>query len=292
MAITDLNIGQRCEWPSKLIVQNRDTIRHLHLGVVSTVAQNYAIHSRPGQYELPALFREMAKEELIAFERDMMRMFSLETLGLYGLNFADVVEGALGFQIDFDSMTSLRLESCSGLNEAFTILMGHDASQIATLSTLQLTSFFLRHESVDQTFTQHLTTFLTSFTGLNHLGLLLEGHTQAMSRAPILEKHGKTLHTLVWDERRGPRKETNTVTSLHLKDNNLNLISKKCPNLQTLGLSMRWRMPATAEFKPLVDMPTRHLIQYVEADCISSRGFHGGCQSFERCISATCRRLI
>ena len=241
VVITDLNIGQRCEWPSKLIVQTRDTIRHLHRGVVSTIAQNYAVHNRPAEYELPASFREIAEPELTANERDMMRMFSLETLGLYGLNFVNVVEGAIGLQIDFDSMTSLRLESCSGLNEAFTILTGYDASQNAALNALQLKSFFVRHEGVDQAFAQHLTAFLTSFTGLRHLCLLLEGHHQAMSKAPVLNKHGKTLQTLVWDERRRPRKDTNEDTSLILTGNNLSLISQECPDLKALGLPIRWK---------------------------------------------------
>ena len=293
VVITDLNIGQRCEWPSKLIVQNCDTIRHLHLGVTSTVVQNYAIHSRPGEYELPASFGEMAKEELAAFEQDMMRLLSPETLGLYGLNFVNVVEGALGLQIDFGSMTSLRLESCSGLNEAFRILMGHDASQNATLSALQLNSFLVRQEGVDQAFAQHLTAFLTSFTGLNHLGLLLEGHTHSMRKAPILEKHGKTLRTLIWDERRRPRKDTSEVTSLSTRDNNnLNLIAYKCPNLKALGLSVGWESLRYATFLPMVKIPMQYRIQYVEADCISSTHYPGACQSCERYISATYQRQI
>lgn len=288
MVITDLNIGQRCEWPSKLIVQNRNTVRHLHLGVMSTVAQDYATHNRPGQRELPASFREMAREELTAFERDMMLMFSLETLGLYGLNFVNVVEGALGLQIAFDNMTSLRLESCSGLNEAFTILMGHDASQNTTLSAFQLRSFFVRHEGVNQTFTQQLTAFLTSFMGLKHLVLLLEGHIQAMSKAPILKKHGKTLRTLVWDERRRPRKDTIEDTAVFTRgNNNLNLIAYECPNLKALGLSVRWGMRRSTRVLPRVKIPMQYLIQYVEADCISSTHYPGTCQSCERYIFAT-----
>lgn len=240
LRITDLNIEQRCEWPSKLIAQNRNTLRHLHLGIVSTAARNYAVKHATRQLGLPTSFAEMAKETLIPDEREMMPMLSLETLGLYGVKFENIVGGALGLGIDFNSMTALRLESCSGLNEAFAVLMGSDRCRNATLRVPKLTSFFVRHEYGDQAFAQHLAAFLTSFTGLEHLGLLLDRQRPAMRKAPILQLHGQTLQTLVWDERRKPRKDTRTDTSVGLKDNGFRLISLKCPNLTALGLSILW----------------------------------------------------
>ena len=109
-----------------------------------------------------------------------------------------------------------------------------------------------------------------------------------MSKAPVLEKHGKSLQTLVWDDRRRPRKDTNEDTSLFLRGNNLNLIAQKCPNLRALGLSMRWGIPQSATAQPVVRIPMRYLIQYFEADYNSSRHCPGGCESYEHYISATC----
>ena len=268
LAINDLNIEQRCEWPGRLIAQNRDSLRHLYLGVISTVARYYASRSGPTQHKLPASLAEIAKDTLYANEQQMMWTLSLETLGLYGLNFKNIVGGALGLQIDFDSMTTLRLESCSGLIEAFALLVGNDVHQNATRSGLKLTSFFVRHENRGQVFAQYLEAFLTSFTGLKHLGLLLEGKSQAMSKAPILEMHGKTLQTLIWDERRGPRKDTKTDTSSILRGNNLEIISLKCPNLTALGVSLLWGfIPHWSAAGSLVKTTMRHSIQYIEADC-------------------------
>lgn len=272
LAITDLNIEQRCEWPSKLIVQTRDTLRHLHLGVISRVARGYAdnLVPRVSQHGLPATFAEMAKDALFASEGEMVPILSLETLGLYGLNFENAVRGALGLEIEFHCMSSLRLESCSGLSEAFAVLLGNDASQNGTLSGLKLTSFFVRYEARSQAFAQHLAACLTSFTGLKHLGLLLEGQGQAMSKAPILEMHGKTLQTLVWEERRGSRKDTRTGTTFFSKENNLKLVSRKCPNLTALGLPLgwgiRWGISQFSTLIPLVSTAIPHLYEHIEAD--------------------------
>lgn len=236
--IKDLNIEQSCEWPCKLIVQNRETLQHLRLGVLTTVAQDYAIHPRPGQHTLPGSFSEMAKEALPASEREAMPKLSLKTLGLYGLNLENIVGGAIGLEIDFNSLTTLRLGSCSGLNQAFARLMGDNGSQNA--SSLKLMTFVVRYENGDQAFAQHLTAFLTSFAGLRHLVVLLDGQSQTMRKEPILEMHGKTLQSLVWEERTRPRKDAKKETSLSLKNSTLGLISMKCRSLRVLGLAMRW----------------------------------------------------
>ena len=240
LVITDLNLEQRCEWPSELIARNRDTLRHLHLGMMNRIAHNYITDDNPIRLELPTSFREVAKVALSANERGTVPISSLETLGLYGLSLENIIKGALGFDIDFSSMTTLRLESCWGLENAFALLMGKNGFQNTPQSVLRLTSFFIRDSDGTPMFARHLAAFLTSFTGLTHLGLLLEGQSKAMNKAPILKMHGKTLQTLIWHERRCPRVCTRTDPSLFSKDNNLELISINCPNLIALGLAVNW----------------------------------------------------
>ena len=241
LVISDLNIDQKCEWPSRLIIQNRKTLKDLSLGISSTIAQ-CSIQDRLN-HKLPISFAETAKETLAS--EPEMEMLSLKSLALSGLNLADIVgRGALGFHIDIKILTALDVKSCSGLDEALTVLVGTDAS---TLSAFKLTSFSLRHEEESPAFAQNLTVFLTSFTGLKHLRLLIEGQRRALNKGPILEMHGKTLRTLVWDERSGPRKGTNSDTALFLKDNGLGLVSQKCPKLIALGLCVRWRPPTSRE---------------------------------------------
>lgn len=242
LVISDLNIDQNCEWPYGIIMQNRNTLKNLGLGVLSKIAR-CSIQDRLN-HKLPISFAGTAKETLLASEPEM-EMLSLKSLELSGLNIADIVgRGVLGFQIDIKILTALELKSCSGLNEALTVLVGRDAS---TLSAFKLASFSLRHEEENPAFAQNLTVFLTSFTGLKHLRLLIEGQRRALNKGPILEMHGKTLQTLVWDERSGPRKGTNTDTALFLNSNNLNLVSQKCPELTALGLCIRWGPPASCK---------------------------------------------
>ena len=265
LMITDLDIERRCEWTSRLMAQNRNTLQLLQLGILSTIAKEYAINGRLNQHEFPNSFADMAKEILPASEQEMMRMMSVKALGLYGLNFDHFVRGTVGLKIDFENMTRLRLESCSGLTEAFIVLRGNNDSQNATWSALKLTTFMLRHEAGGQVFAQHLTAFLTSFTGLIHLVLLLEGQNHAMSKAPILEIHGKTLKTLVWDERRRPRKDTETDTSSkHLKNNDLGFISLKCPNLTALGLATGWEF---SKLQTQVGIMMGSPVQHIGTDC-------------------------
>ena len=237
LVITDLNIDQKCEGPSRLIMQNRTTLKHLVLGILSTIAR-CPIQDRPN-HKLPISFTEMAKETSPSSDLEM-EILSLESLALIGLNLEDIVGGGpFGLGIDINILTALEVKSCSGLNEAFTFLVGRHAA------AFKLKSFFLRHEEESPAFAQNLTDFLTSFTGLKHLWLLIEGQSRALNKGPILEMHGKTLRTLVWDERKRPRKGTNKDTALFLRNNGLGLISRKCPGLTALGLCMQWGPPTS-----------------------------------------------
>ena len=233
LTIADLNIDQKCEWPSRLIMHNRKTLKHLSLGLLSTIAR-CRIQERLN-HKLPTSFAETTEGTSPSSEPATGILF-LESLALNGLNLENIVGGVLNSQIDFKFLTALRVESCSELDNAFTALVGNDNS---TLTALNLTSFFLRHEERHPAFAQNLTLFLTSFTGLKHLSLLIEGQSQAMSKGPILEMHGKTLRTLVWDERSGPRKGTKTDTAL-FPISGLDDISQKCPKLIALGLCVQW----------------------------------------------------
>lgn len=201
-----------------------------------------------------------------------------------------VVAGALGLEIDFTSLTALRLESCSGLDEVMADFVGKDPQRA---TPFRLTSLFVRHELGSEAFAQHLTAFLTSFAGLPHLSLLLEGHGRAVRKAPILEMHGKTLHTLVWDERERSRKDTKTDTALVPNDNSLGIVPQYCPNLTALSLSITWgRFPRSASIHLLVRIIIRKIVvQHMwKLTVNSSRIYSGKRQSFERCICATCRK--
>lgn len=236
--IFDLNTEEGCEWPSKLIVHNHNTLRRLHLGVRSKVARENPGDMRTIQHRLPTSFAKWAKEASIASEWEEMPTLSLQTFGLHGLNLENVMEGALGLEINFSSLTSLILASCSGLDQGFALLTGHDGSQKTKLSALKCLT--VRHEDGSQLFARHLTAFLTSLFGLNHLCVMLDGCGSAVFQEEILDVHGKTLRTLVWEERSGPRTYAHVDTSLRCWGQ-LGQVFRKCRNLRVLGLSFHWR---------------------------------------------------
>lgn len=240
LEISDLNVEQTCEWPARLIALNCHTLRYLTLGVMSKVARNYAIHPDPIQIELPTSFAEWASVELSASEQEIdggMPTVSLDALSLYGLNLKKVVGGTIGLEIDFSTLTALELNSCSGLDEAFALFMGHDGAQKTKLGALK--GFYLRHEDGSPGFAQCLTDFLTSLVGLNHLSILLDRCSGVIYQEQILGGHKKTLRTFVWDERSGPRNDARSDTSL-VQKGLLKHVSLGCPNLEALGLSIDW----------------------------------------------------
>ena len=216
-------------------MHNRKTLRHLHLGIWNAIAR-CSIQSG-SNHGLPTSFAEKAKRALSPSDSEIATL-SLESLDLHNQDLGQLVGGVLGFKIDIKILTALRVESCSGLNEAFTILIGNDNS---TLSPLKLTSFFLRHEGGNLAFAQNLTLFLTAFTGLKHLTLLIDGQRHAMGKASILKMHGETLLTLVWDERSRPRQgEKTSKDTAVFAGGDIELISQKCPNLTALGICIPW----------------------------------------------------
>ena len=258
LAITDLNLDKRNEWPARLIAQHRNTLLHLRLGTMNSVARAYAenILTRydPSRwYMLPTSFRPAKMKGSRAVGPETKPVLSLRTLSLYGLSAEKVLRGAFGFEIDFKSLTSLRLASCCTVESAFALLMGKNGSPNASSSAIKLSSFFIRHEGRGHSLARHVKAFLLSFTGLKHLTLLLEwGESgRAMNKAPILDMHGKSLQTLVWDERTGPRKALGASSSV-CSSNNLRLVLDKCPNLTTLGLPVNWEPHGSNAIHPVV----------------------------------------
>ncbi len=232
-----------CQWAALLMSINAETLNHLSLGFTTRIAHDFALRRRPRYDEMSTSFAAGVKERLSKLNMDPLIKLSLETLCLCGFDVGGVIRGEMALHIDFNNIIELRLESCgSGLSQALFLLTGQgDTSQLALRA---LEDLFIRTEEPDQNFSGTLERFLTSIRALTHLQILVDQTTAFQDLEPILKVHGKTLKTLVWDERTGPRTQLSTSTSLLptrlSRLGNLRIISQNCASLTTLGIPLDW----------------------------------------------------
>lgn len=241
LIIHDLNTEAGGEWPGKLIKQSRESLKFLQLGIETSIAQEYAATSLVRQTQLPASFAQSTRKALGAVEGELVNL-SLNVLNLFGLEPSSIFQGHLGIRVDFDNLKALRLFSCPGLYDALATFTANIDSS-STLKPLKLKGLFIRHEArgAPYRFGQVLERFLTSFCGLNNLEVMVEGTTHPQNLRPILAIHGKTLHVLLWDERKGPRTRIDVTTSnVCCQFGNLTAIAQHCPRLVILALTLNW----------------------------------------------------
>ena len=225
---------------------NAESLHCLHLGATHRIAQEYALQRRPPYDEVSTSLANQIKNSLSKIGPDPLIRLSLSSLSLCGLDFGKVLRGEIGLDIDFNNLTTLGLESCTGLAQAFNLLVGQRDSPKLALGALK--HFVLRLEQPVPFFSADLEIFLTSIRGLNYLSVLIDGASAYQNLKPILKVHGESLHTLVWDERRGPRTQLGVSTSLlSTKVGNLKTISQYCRFLQVLAIPLHWETISSSD---------------------------------------------
>ena len=228
--------------PELLVVKNRNTLRHLKLGFeMYLTSKDSPLSNREQEIILEAQihFYNEAKYSLqySGIQEELGAWLCLETLHLICF---DVTESSLP-NFDFTNLKSLRIESCTKQPGLISLLGGLSSKNNSTWVP-KLTSFQLRHEGSTTDFQARLKAFLLSFTGLIHLSLLLEGPDPVPSIAPFLRNHGKTLQTLVWDQRFEPRHLALRPTDVFQDGCSWGLASEIvswCPNLRELGFTLK-----------------------------------------------------
>ena len=133
--------------------------------------------------------------------------------------------------LKLESLTYLRLNSCWDLPMAL--------KKFRILQLPALRSFHIRYEKVDHRFFYHLGKFLLSLPGLNDLSLLLEGKIHPRGLKNILEVHGESLQTLVFDYLRAVRTSSKESPTLCAESITFSIL-KHCPHLVELGLPIPW----------------------------------------------------
>lgn len=189
------------------------------------------------------------------FDDDMLQAYGVATgshnpvplrltsLRLIGVDFAEFDSLTIGTYLELKTLYSLSLESCSGLETVFkrreraqSQANAHCPRRLDNLRVLTV-----RSELSSLSLQSGLQNFLSSLSGLSSLVVTLEGTNQyTMNMRTVLEIHGNTLRSLVWDLR-GTGETLRQIDAVHMGAcERVNVISSLCPNLVELSMPLDW----------------------------------------------------
>lgn len=226
-------------WPMRLIAQNRKTLRRLRLDDEVEVWSRYldarcqALDNERAS-AMSEDFTNVIRHEIENVDELWKNPIPLEGFDLPGLCLNVILNNKIGQAVDMTSLTTLVLESCEDLGDAFAWLT-------TPAKMLRLRSLTIRHEKSDTDFQSSLKAFLLNLPALRDLYILQEGCTQSQKLEQILAKHGPNLKTLIWDERDHNRKTHIYPHSTMYLSGHLNVIARHCHGLTSLGLAMDWQ---------------------------------------------------
>lgn len=182
----------------------------------------------------------------------MWKILRLNSLELVGLDL-DFAHEDKKFHLKVSCLQRLCLESCTGSNALLTELARKASA--SSDNGLRLTEFKFRIKHPPQCLRQALESFLCSFSGLNHLSVLVDyvDSSGMPSMEYFLASHTSTLKTLVWESRLHPRLaecEEDTSHNLGLASkptSELVKLLKSCTQLVELGIAFDWLSIKNAE---------------------------------------------
>ncbi|OJD27189.1 hypothetical protein ACJ73_01415 [Blastomyces percursus] len=149
---------------------------------------------------------------------------------------------------DLYNLNRLSLVSCVG-TEGFLKALSRPSPQMMfpyVASRMRLKEFCIRYEGPTPELKASLQQFLTSFTGLELLSVLLddEPEHEMMDHTGIMLAHGPTLKVLVWDIRKRNRHGRPFCLENPVRGGPsfLEFLSETCPNLEELGVVLNMRL--------------------------------------------------
>ena len=233
---------QLINWMGLLVGTSSTTLQHLALGVEDRIAassciglgydDNYPDHQKTRQ------FRQQLQMSLVDPSYPVLSLTSLTLVGLDLLALETTPR-----IIDWTKLRALILKSCAQLDRTLNFLADAFRSD-GSMEGANLKSFDLRSDNGINTHlvVDTLKSFLTSFKGLQHLGLLLEDRNISLAMlTAILKNHGPTLRRLVWDVRLDERSSfTEDFSRAQSANKHVGSIHRLCPLLEELGLSFDW----------------------------------------------------
>lgn len=263
---------------AEMLFQSLQTLKRLRLGFENTLAKIYADGSR-GRLLGPTFGQSTAHLlSVVKFVKDNVvgslarpTALRLEELSLCGMDLNQLAPGVSPINFNFGGLTSLRLESCLNLPQALPQLRSQGERLNANARGLSnLRSFSVRVEDGDNNTMRAIKDFLMIIRPLKTLHFLFEGKDAESITKEVLERHGTSLESLVWDTRSGPRCQIESNESSEW-GTDCSTINRCCVNLKALGLSFDW------EIGPLLSRgrPTKGPVSFLpivncsQADCYS-----------------------
>ncbi|KAL8836962.1 MAG: hypothetical protein Q9176_005963 [Flavoplaca citrina] len=171
------------------IHNHKNSLEYLCIGAEEDVVRDYQESTQDSLSDRQEYIDALAED----FESSVTAFppLSLGTLHLIGFDFSKIIGPSISI-LELQSLSTLTLETCPGLERAFDILAREKNQSDSPLrSRLQLRSFSIRHEGSNPQFRIRLLGFLCAIRGLTHLSILLEDHTR---RAFALFKQLRTLN--------------------------------------------------------------------------------------------------
>ena len=228
-----------------LLLHNRKSLNRLRLGTLDAVLKDHWMVSQEQFHNTKAtdILGDLAKLTSRKGNSKIVPM-RLEIFELCGLNFNLFLEPSNPIWFDFTNLHILVLHSCVGLRKAFNRLKQNGGSNTAgqPVFELKLRKLAIRIDDGGEGDVKALIAFLCAFHGLTHLSVLLHGYEQQYID-PVLKVHGKTLRSLVWDERLSRRYRADQMVHNFLNyTDHLHIIATFCPDLTALGMAVDWRV--------------------------------------------------
>lgn len=199
-----LTLGSSFDWPSLLVAQSYETVRHLGLGFEIDGVKNLDENDH-GQEKIGEQQSKTFGKKLKDSCQNMNAFAHLTSLKLIGFDVNVMLDEKYWPSLNLRNIGNLVLEDCFRVAEAFSLLSSNSEH---THYLPNLTSFTFRRKHVEEDDRSKLQKFLCSLPrGLINLSVLLSeplDYRRMMNLEPILCVHGKTLRTLIWDERKIP----------------------------------------------------------------------------------------
>ncbi|KAL8789061.1 MAG: hypothetical protein Q9213_001324 [Squamulea squamosa] len=231
-------------WPAIALLNNIDTLKHLCLGAESFAVKSYYRSGDHFDANLNATVDTFVEHMREIFDPDAIiePLLSLDTFILKGLDITRFIQ--LDFcLVNLSALTLLSLESCQGLESLFDTLTGSGTDQSSPLvAKLQLRSLYIRYERSNQQFRGKLMNFLTSISGLTDLSILLESPDEPEHYREVLTRHGRSLRTLVWEERVGRSVGFGGLLDRAHLHEGVEAIAQYCPDLIELSIPFDWHI--------------------------------------------------
>ncbi|EGC48342.1 predicted protein [Histoplasma capsulatum var. duboisii H88] len=175
---------------------------------------------------------------------------NLSQLDIIGIDMTPLQNQLAPLRPTFDlyNLRRLSLVSCVGTEGLLNVLSMPAPHMMSpyVFSRMRLKEFCIRYEGPTLGLKIALVRFLTSFTGLELLSVLLDDEPEntMIDHTGFMYAHGPTLKVLVWEVRKQNRHERpfGLEDDIRGKPAFLELLSQTCPNLQELSVVLNMRL--------------------------------------------------